>query len=85
MMMKSQKNAHVFKNILISTIIAPIFLLSLIDNVKADTIIDLTPDGVSSPFSAQYRAQCCGVSVFSDFSPPLFASMGVTFRTGEID
>lgn len=84
-MMKSQKNAHVFKNMFFATIVAPIFSLSLIGNVKANTTIDLTPDGITSPSSAQYRAQCCVVSDRPDYSPLLSASMGVTFRTGDSD
>jgi hypothetical protein len=84
-MMKLHKSAHVLKKIFIATTLAPILSLSLIDNAKANTIIDLTPDGVTSPFSAQYRAQCCVVADRPDYTPPLSASMGVTFKTGSGD
>lgn len=84
-MMKSQKNAHKFKGILISTIIAPIFSFILLPNAQANSIIDLTPDDITSPSNALYRAQCCVVSDRPDFTPPLSASMGVTFRTGSSD
>lgn len=84
-MMITTKIVHKLNGILISTIMVPVFSFGLLSNAQANSIIDLTPDGITSPSSAQYRAQCCVVSDRPDFTPPLSASMGVTFRTGGSD